>query len=222
MRIVVERATWRFGWEEQNSAGHLLWARDGAVAAGATPVEVAAAVADALELEEEILNAWGTWYREAVASPRQLVGPNAEPSYSNVEAANLDKVDALLQHAIVNAEAIAASLTPALLSVNDVTAAEGDSGRTAFTFEVTLAEPSSEVITVDFVTWDGSATASTDYIPSYGTLKFGKGRMMKTVTVKVRGDTLSEPDETFLLHLYNASGASIADDEGVGTIQNDD
>lgn len=110
MRIVVERAAWRFGWEEQNSAGHLQWARDEAVAAGGTPQEVAAAVAEALVLEEEILNAWGTWYKEAVASPGQLV--TLTRSYENVEAENVEAVDALLQHALANAEAIAASLTP--------------------------------------------------------------------------------------------------------------
>jgi hypothetical protein len=112
MRIVVDRARWRFGWEEQNSAGHLLWARDQAVEAGGTPAEVAAAVADALELEEEILNAWGTWYEEAVTSPRGLIGPTTTLAYEKVEAANVRAVDAVLQHATANAEAIAASLMP--------------------------------------------------------------------------------------------------------------
>ena len=42
------------------------------------------------------------------------------------------------------------------------------------------------------------------------------------MTVTVRGDTLLESDETFLVNLSNAVNAAIADNQGTGTIQNDD
>ena len=41
-------------------------------------------------------------------------------------------------------------------------------------------------------------------------------------TVTVKGDTIYEPDETFGTLLANPANATIADDTGVGTIQNDD
>jgi hypothetical protein len=38
----------------------------------------------------------------------------------------------------------------------------------------------------------------------------------------VKGDKTVEPDETFFVNLSNASGATIADGQGLGTIVNDD
>ena len=43
-----------------------------------------------------------------------------------------------------------------------------------------------------------------------------------SVTVQVNGDTLKESNETFYVNLTDAAGAAIADNQGVGTIQNDD
>jgi hypothetical protein len=111
VRIVKDRAAWRFGQEEQNSGGHLLWAYSQAVISGGTPAQVAAAVADALVLEQQILTDWGTWYKEAARSPRGLVGPKT-PAYGNVEDQAVRSIDALEQQALANAQAIAASLTP--------------------------------------------------------------------------------------------------------------
>ena len=113
VRIVKDRAAWRFGQEEQNSAGHLLWAYSRAVIAGGTPAQVAAAVADALVLEQQILTDWGNWYREAARSPRGLVGPKT-PAYGNVEDQAVRTIDALQRQALANAQAIAASLTPSV------------------------------------------------------------------------------------------------------------
>src|SRR5205814_1944014 len=44
----------------------------------------------------------------------------------------------------------------------------------------------------------------------------------KQVTVNVNGDNKFEPDEGFSLKLSGATSATIADDTGAGTIQNDD
>lgn len=45
------------------------------------------------------------------------------------------------------------------LSINDVTQTEGDTGRTAFEFDVSLATASDEVVTVDYATSNGTATS---------------------------------------------------------------
>ena len=42
------------------------------------------------------------------------------------------------------------------------------------------------------------------------------------VTVNVLGNTVVEPNETFFVKLSNAVGATIFDNQGVGTILNDD
>jgi hypothetical protein len=109
------------------------------------------------------------------------------------------------------------------LTVSDVTKKEGQKGTTAFSFVVTLSAPSSAPVTVQYATADGTATtAGQDYFATSGTLTFQPGQTSKTVTVSVRGDRTREADETFFLELPNSQGATIADGQGLGTIQNDD
>jgi Calx-beta domain len=110
------------------------------------------------------------------------------------------------------------------ISIDDVTVAEGDSGQTPADFTVSLSEASAEQVTVDFATSDGTATAPSDYASDTGTVTFAPGDTEETVTVQVNGDTVDEPDETFNVDLSNAQGggATIADDQGVGTITDDD
>ena len=107
--------------------------------------------------------------------------------------------------------------------VNDVTHLEGNSSTTAYTFTVALSNPSYQSVMVDYATQDGAATvAGSDYAAASGTLTFTTGQTAKTVTVNANGDTLFEPDEDFRLRLPSSTNATIADDTGVGTIQNDD
>ena len=110
------------------------------------------------------------------------------------------------------------------LSINDVNMTEGNSGATLATFTVTLSGPSEQPVTVNYVTSNGTATAA-DYEPTTGSLFFFSGypgETAKSVTVTVSGDSLFEPDETFFVNLSDASGAMIADNQGLGTIRNDD
>src|SRR6266550_2626957 len=109
------------------------------------------------------------------------------------------------------------------ISINDFSANEGDVGPTPFTFSVTLSNPSSQIVTVNYATADGSATvADNDYMAASGTVTFAPGTTSQTVTVVVNGDTTFETDETFTVELSSATGATIADGTGVGTIVNDD
>ena len=76
---------------------------------------------------------------------------------------------------------------------------------------------------VDFQTQDGTATiADNDYQTNNGTLNFAANETTKTITVLVNGDTTYETNEAFTVHLSNASGATISDADGTGTITNDD
>lgn len=114
--------------------------------------------------------------------------------------------------------------TPVLsqLSINDVSVTEGDSGSKNATFTVSLSAASTESITVDYGTGNGTATAGSDYTAESGTLTFAAGETSKTISVAVTGDTTVESDETFNVNLSNASNATIGDGQGVGTILNND
>src|SRR5262249_14752171 len=61
------------------------------------------------------------------------------------------------------------------LSIDGITANEGDSGVTDFVFTVSLTSPSAQTITVDFATGGGSAAAGVDYVSTSGTLTFAPG-----------------------------------------------
>jgi hypothetical protein len=69
----------------------------------------------------------------------------------------------------------------------------------------------------------GEASIERAMIANFGPWHtFQPGQTSKTVTVSVRGDRTPEADETFFLNLANSQGATILDDQGLGTIQNDD
>ncbi len=112
-------------------------------------------------------------------------------------------------------------VTPSL-SISDRTASEGNNGTTAFSFTVSLNIPSTTAITVDYATSLGTASASDLVEVPTTTLTFAAGETSKVITIAVSGDTLVEGNETFFVNLSNASGASITDGQGLGTITNDD
>jgi len=110
------------------------------------------------------------------------------------------------------------------LSINDVTKSEG-SGHgfdTYFTFTVDLFNPSTDTVTVDYVTADDTAVASSDYYEATDTLTFAPSETSKTLSVIVNNDTRRELDETFFVNLSDPANAIISDGQGVGTIENDD
>ena len=111
------------------------------------------------------------------------------------------------------------------LSISDASVAEPDTGTAVATFVVTLSSSSSGTVTVNYATADGSkfgATSPGDYLAASGTLTFAPGDTSESISVTVNGDTAPEPNETFTVNLSGASGASLADPTGIGTILNDD
>ncbi len=115
---------------------------------------------------------------------------------------------------------------PALpaLSINDVSIAEGNAGTTSFTFTVSLSAPAGAGgVTFDIATADGTASSASDYAAqSLTTQSIAAGNTSYTFTVLVNSDATPEPNETFFVNVTNVSGATLADGQGVGTIQNDD
>src|SRR5438093_2720098 len=112
---------------------------------------------------------------------------------------------------------------PPSLAINDVTVNEGDSGVTSAIFTVTLSAASTQTVTVNFASADGSAKAATrDYGAVSGTLTFAPGQTTQPIAVPIIGDKRKEKDETFFVNLSGPSNATIADGQGRGTIINDD
>jgi len=108
------------------------------------------------------------------------------------------------------------------LSINDVSVVEGNTGVLNVVFTVTLSAASGQTVTVNYATAEGTATQLVDYVIVTGTLTFNPGQTVRSVVVPVYGDTVPEANETFFVNLSGATSATIADNQGVGTIVNDD
>ena len=112
----------------------------------------------------------------------------------------------------------------AQISIDDVTQNEGNSGNTAYSFTISIDNPSATDITVDYATANGSATmADSDYTAvASTTATIAAGSTSTTVVVNAIGDNKVESNESFVVNLTNPVGATIADAQGTGTITNDD
>jgi hypothetical protein len=120
---------------------------------------------------------------------------------------------------------------PALV-INDVTVpSETDGGAGLATFTVSFADTTPHgPVTVSFSTTGGTATPGTscngtgvDFVGANNfTLTFSTTDKQKQIPITVCGDTRDEPDETFLLNLFGASGAVIQDGQGQATLIDDD
>ena len=119
---------------------------------------------------------------------------------------------------ITNDDVVAANI-----SINDVAINEGDAGTTTLDFTVSLDVTADVTVQVD--TSDATATtADSDYVAiAAQTVTFTNGGpLTQTVSVTINGDTVIEANETFNVDLTNAVGATITDNQGIGTITNDD
>jgi chitinase len=118
----------------------------------------------------------------------------------------------------------AAPAGPAEVAVNDVTIREGDEGGRKVAFTISLSRPVLGIVSVSYRTANGSATAGAtgDYLATLGSVTFKRFATSQHVDVTVRGDSANEPNETFNVELVKATGATIVDGTGTGTIVDDD
>jgi hypothetical protein len=148
-----------------------------------------------------------------VAQSRRSV-ENPAPLASNLEVSELSPCFQITGSAPVPVPTV---------SISDVSTTEGDSGTTTATFTVSLSAAAAGAVTVNYATADGTATAGSDYVAAGSSpLSFAAGETTKTVVVVINGDTVVEPNETFLVNLSGPIGATIADAQGQGTVVNDD
>jgi Calx-beta domain-containing protein len=108
------------------------------------------------------------------------------------------------------------------LAVGDASIPEGDAGTSQLTVDVTLSEASDKTVTVGWTTADQDAVAPGDYTADFGTLTFVPGDTTESISIDVLGDNVAELDEAFRIVLLSPNQATLGDDEGVGTIVDDE
>lgn len=106
---------------------------------------------------------------------------------------------------------------------------EGNSGTSLAYFLVQFTgarTDANQVLSVDYATRDGSATAGSDYLAVSGHLNLYPGETQAVIPVEIVGDTVREGNETFYLDVFNPIGASFGKDvvklTAVRTILDDD
>ena len=113
---------------------------------------------------------------------------------------------------------VAPVVDPAI-SIDDVSVNEAAG---TITFTVTLDQPTTATVSVNYATANGSATSPTDYAAGSGTLSFAPGVTTQTVTLNISDDAVFEGNETFNVLLSGAVNATIADVNGLATITDND
>lgn len=104
------------------------------------------------------------------------------------------------------------------LSIADDSVVEGQNASVL----VSLSEASSEIVTVDYSTSNGTATVTEDYTSASGTLTFNPGETTKTIAIATIDDSVEEGDETFFVNLANPVNAVILDSQATVTITDND
>ncbi len=121
-----------------------------------------------------------------------------------------------------SATVITAVETPKL-SIADVQIVEGNSGTKDMMFAVSLnGALLNQQVTVNYTTFDISASAGSDYLPRSGTLVFPAGLTQAYIVVPVLGDIFNELTETFVIQLSSPVNAEILKGTATGTIINND
>jgi hypothetical protein len=95
------------------------------------------------------------------------------------------------------------------LSPFSQTVVEGLTTPQNVTYTVTLSSPTTQTISVNYATANGTATAGLDYTTTIGTLIFAPGATSKVINIPILNDFLNEADETFTLTLSSPTNASL-------------
>jgi hypothetical protein len=107
------------------------------------------------------------------------------------------------------------------LSIAGTTVAEPTSGTGTANFSVSLNEPATSAVSVEYTTQNGSGTrgavAGRDYEATHGTLTFNPGETTKTIPVTLKASGF-KGKRTFSVALSNAQNANIAGAEATATI----
>jgi hypothetical protein len=132
--------------------------------------------------------------------------------FSNVSNATLTNNQA--QVTIVDDDLASLEIT-----IDDISVSEGER---IVTVTVNLNQESPEIVTVDYTTVDDTATSPDDYTAKSGNLSFQPGETTKEIPITIINDNLNEINETFLVSLSNATVGTIAKEQAIITIIDND
>ena len=99
---------------------------------------------------------------------------------------------------------------------------EGNLGTSIANLMVRLTPAQPYVVTVNYATSDGSATAGSDYVATSGMLIFQPGETSQLIPVTVNGDLVLDGPESFTVTLSNSSGPPILASVAQGNLLDDD
>jgi hypothetical protein len=90
---------------------------------------------------------------------------------------------------------------------------EGDHGENTVDLKVLITKPSKQIISVRYITENGTALSGIDYKHSEGLIQFAPGIKEATITLTIIGDMLREHNEVFNLRFSNGINVTIPDDK---------
>ena len=102
--------------------------------------------------------------------------------------------------------------------VDDAVIVEGQTG----VAQVSLSQASGNAITVDYQSYNQTATSGADYVAASGTLSFSPGTTVQYIVLTTTDDALQEGNEDFLVSLSSPVAANILDDQAVVQITDND
>lgn len=108
--------------------------------------------------------------------------------------------------------------TPSISVANPGAVVEGGS----IDFTLSLSAATTQTVTVDYATIDGSATAPADYQSTSGTASITEGQISTTVSVPTVDDNVTEGPESFALTLSAPHYATIGHGTATAVIQDND
>jgi Ca2+-binding RTX toxin-like protein len=98
------------------------------------------------------------------------------------------------------------------------TVVEGFTSPQTVSYTVTLANASSQTITVNYATANGTALAGSDYTSTSGILTFNAGVTSQVINIPILNDSLNETNETFTLSLTSPTNATLGTSTATTTI----
>jgi uncharacterized repeat protein (TIGR01451 family) len=148
-----------------------------------------------------------------------VIPPTVGVTLTNVATVTRGEIDGYLGN---NTAAATTLVTTPTISIADASCLEGNAGTTNMIFQVTLAVPDGQTITANYATTDGTALAGADYLSTSGLVTFPPGTTNQNIAVAVIGNTMVQPNKTFLVTLSNPINGTLSRNQAVGTIINDD
>jgi hypothetical protein len=109
-----------------------------------------------------------------------------------------------------------------VVSIADLSQAEGNFGTTTHGLALTLGGASPVPVQVGFTVTAGTATAGVDFVAATGTVTIPAFVTTHPLPVSVLADLMDEGNETYNVTLTSAVNATLGDAQAVGTILDDD